>query len=78
MQKTKTITKQRDLLIIPPADARAKPNAMMVELHDTVVADVAMGCSDWPEDVAGLAELKLENHWRVRQVHLIEVDASCT
>ena len=51
---------------------------MMVELHDTVVADVAMGRSNWPEDVTGLAELKLEYHWRVDQVHLIEVDAGGT
>ena len=48
---------------------------MMVELHDTVVADVAMGRSNWPEDVAGLTELKLEYHWRVRQVHLQEENA---
>ena len=67
---------EQDLLIIPLPDTCAKPNAMMVELHDAVVADVAMRCSDRPEDVASLTELKLENNWRVRHVHLQEENAS--
>ena len=55
-----------DLLVVPPADACTKPDAMMVELHDAIVADIAVGRSDWPEYVAGLTELKLKQHWRVR------------
>ena len=60
------ISKQKlDLLVVPPANACSEPNAMMVELHDTVVADIAVGRSDWPEYVAGLTELKLKQHRRV-------------
>ena len=55
-----------DLLVIPLAYASSEPDAMMVKLHDTVVADIAVGRSDWPEYVAGLTELKLEQHLRVR------------
>ena len=55
-----------DLLVVPLAYASSEPDAMMVELHDTVVADIAVGRSDWPEYVAGLTELKLEQHRRVR------------
>ena len=55
-----------DLLVIPLAYASSEPDAMMVELHDTVVADIAVGRSDWPEYVAGLTELKLKQHRRVR------------
>ena len=55
-----------DLLVIPLAYASSEPDAMMVELHDTVVADIAVGHSDWSEYIAGLTELKLKQHRRVR------------
>lgn len=48
----------------------------MVELHYTVITDIAVGSSNWPEDKACLTELELKQHGRVRQVHLIEEDAS--
>ena len=55
-----------NLLVIPPADACSEPNTMMVKFHDAVVADITMRSSDWPEDEAGLTELKLMHKWRVR------------
>ena len=49
---------------------------MMVELHYTVVADVAVRGSHWSENVARLAKLKLEHHRRVRLIHLEKENAS--
>lgn len=49
---------------------------MMIELHHTVVADVAVRGAYWSENVASLAKLKLEHHRRVRLIHLQE-EHSC-
>lgn len=64
-----------DLLVIATAYAGAKPDAVVIELHHAVVADVAVGAASGSEDVAGLAELELEEQGRMRQVDLHVVDA---
>ena len=38
---------------------------MMVKFLHAVVADVAMRAPEGPENVASIAEFKLEEHWRV-------------
>ena len=60
----------KHLLVVPLADAGSKPDAVMVEFHDTVVAQIAMRAPRGSENVAGLAELELKQQWRVRQIHL--------
>lgn len=61
---------KQHLLVVPLAYAGSKPDAVMVEFHDTVVAQIAMGAPRGSENVAGLAELELKQQWRVRQIHL--------
>ena len=48
---------------------------MVVELHDTVVANVAVAAPSGPENVARLAELEFEQERRVSLVHLQVEDA---
>lgn len=43
---------------------------MVVELHDAVVADVAVGAARRSENVTRLTELEFEHERRVNQVHL--------
>ena len=50
------------LLIVSLPNACAKPDAVVIELHHTVVADIAVRGTNWPEYVTSLAELKLEHH----------------
>jgi len=60
-----------DVLIISFADARAEPYAVVVELHDAVVAQVAVAGPRRAENVATLAKFELEKKC---QVHLHVVD----
>lgn len=46
--------KEVEILIVSSTDTCAKPYAMMVKLHDTIIADVTVGCSLRPEYHAGL------------------------
>jgi len=41
-----------EYLVIPPADTSAKPNAMMIEVYHTIIANVAVANSLWAEDHA--------------------------
>jgi hypothetical protein len=43
--------------IVQFADAGAKPHAVVVEPHHTIVAVMAVRSSDWPENIAALAKL---------------------
>lgn len=47
-------------VVVASTDTGAEPDAMMVKLHHTVVADVAVGAASRPEDVARLTELEFE------------------
>ena len=71
----RAVERGNDLLVVALADAGAEPDAVVVELHDAVVADVAVGGANGAEDVAGLAELEFERYRRVRLVHLHKVHA---
>ena len=51
---------------------------MMVELHHTIVADVAVRGPHWSENVACLAKLKLEHHRRMCLIDLQEEHTSLT
>ena len=70
-------TSSINLLVVSLANACAKPDAVMVEFHHTVVANIAMGSSQGPENEACLTELKLVKQGRVRQADLHKVDSSC-
>jgi len=47
-------------MVIPLANTGAKPDAMMVELEYTVVADMAVVASRWLEYVASGTELEFK------------------
>ena len=49
-----------NLLVISSADTSSKPNAVMIKLHDTVIADIAMGGASWSENVTRFAKFELE------------------
>lgn len=44
--------------VVPPADARSEPHAVVVKVEHTVVANVTVGCALGPEDHARLTELE--------------------
>ena len=64
-----------NLLVVSLADASSKPDAVMIELHHTVIAQIAMGCPHWPEDIARLTKLKLVQKGRVRLIDVHVMDA---
>jgi len=66
----------RYLLVVSLADASAKPHAVVVKPHDTVVANVAVRGAHRPEDEASLAVFEFEKQGRVHQADLI-VEHSC-
>lgn len=60
--------------VIASTDASPKPRAVVVELHDTVVAHIAMRGTDRPEDQTGLAKFELADSllavaWLTGPVH---------
>ena len=65
-----TTRRLKYLLIVALAHTRAEPHAMMIELHHTYVAHVAMRAPRRPEPVARLTEFELENNRRMCLVHL--------
>ena len=62
--------KSDHLLVVALADASAEPDAVVVKLHDTVVAEVAMAAASRSKYVTCLAELEFEEQRLVGQVHL--------
>lgn len=54
--------KRNKMLIISPAYTCAKPNAMMIKFHNTIVAYITMGCALGSKYHAGLTKLKPINH----------------
>jgi len=64
-----------NLLIISSANTSSQPNAVMIKLHDTVIADIAMGGASWTENVTRFTKFELEHNRRVHQAYLQIVDA---
>lgn len=64
-----------NLLIVSLADASAEPDTVVVELHDAIIANVAVRGARRPEYTAGLAVFELKKHGRVHEADLEVVDA---
>ena len=60
------------LPIVPFADARTEPNAVVIKALDAIIAHVAMTRPGWPENPARLAEFELVSHGRIDLVHVHE------
>ena len=48
---------------------------MMIKAHDTIVAHIAVRCSQRPENVARIAEFEFIKEWRMRLTHHQIVDS---
>ena len=73
--KWRFCSKYNDLLVVTFADTCAQPDAMMVKLHYTVIAQVAMAAARGSEYETSLTELEFKEERGVCQVHLHIVDS---
>lgn len=68
----KDVSRGEDLPVVALADTSADPDAVVVKLVDAVVAHVAVGGTQGPEDEARLAELESGHLRGVHLLHCLE------
>ena len=50
-------------LIVSSTNASTKPNTMMIEVYDTIITNVAMARTLWPENHTRFTELESVQLW---------------